>query len=62
MPLFDVSFSYYEELIFWNFQRLISVNINDNVVSHENKGSQGVDRGNIISDAERFKEEKSTVL
>ena len=38
------------------------VNIDNNVVLHENKGSQEVNRGNIISDAERFKEERSMVL
>ena len=38
------------------------VNIDNDVVLHENKGSQGIDRGNITSDAERFKEEKSAVL
>ena len=37
------------------------VNIDNNVVSHENKGSQEVDRGNLTSDDERFKEERSTV-
>ena len=38
------------------------VNIDNNVVSHENRGSQGVDRGNVASDTQRFKEERSMVL
>jgi len=38
------------------------VNIDNNVVSHENKGSQGVDRRNAASDDEKFKEETSVVL
>ena len=38
------------------------VNIDNNVVSHENKGSQGIDKGNVTSDDERFKEERNMVL
>ena len=38
------------------------VNIDNNVVSHENKGPQGADRADTTSDDERFKEETSVVL
>ena len=39
-----------------------TVNIDNNVVSHENKGPQGTDRADTTGEDKRFKEETSVVL